>query len=209
VPASRNTIPATGQASNASRKLGAELTILTAPAESLTDGVVQLRLPSPDAGDVTTVNGYIDNDQLDGGWLPDVPLVPAQQLVADWLDGWAGRQSRNGPAFVVTVADEPGFVGVIGMTEHDDGAFDIEYGTAPVFRGRGLASRATRLAAQWMSRQPSVRTVEVLIGDGQRACERVAVKAGFVLDEATNPPDPGSGAAVQLRYIMQRRAAPE
>jgi hypothetical protein len=92
------------------------MSILTAPAGALTDGVVALRLPSPDAGDITTIDGYIEDDQLDGGWLPEVPLVTAQQLVADWLDGWAGRQSRNGPAFAVTVAEGPGFVGVVGMT---------------------------------------------------------------------------------------------
>jgi RimJ/RimL family protein N-acetyltransferase len=180
------------------------MTILTAPAGTLTDGAVALRLPSPNAGDVTTIDKYIEEDQLDGGWLPDVPLVTGQQLVADWLDGWAGRQSRNGPAFVVTVADDPGFVGIVGMAEHDDGAFDIAYGTAPGWRGRGLASRAARLAAQWMARQPSVHTVEVLIDQGQRACERVAVNAGFVLDEEINRPDPGSGETVELRYILER-----
>ena len=79
------------------------MTILTAPVGRLADHVVTLRLPSPDAGDVATVDNYIQEEQLDGGWLPDVPLVTGQQLVADWLDGWAGHPSRNGPAFVVTV----------------------------------------------------------------------------------------------------------
>jgi|SRR5215469_12486541 len=182
------------------------MTILTAPSGTLTDSVVQLRLPSPDAGDITTINRYVEDQQLDGGWLPDVPLVTADQLVADWLAGWAGHQSRNGPAFVVTVANEPGFIGVVGVSEHDDGAFDIGFGTAPAFRGRGLASRATRLAADWLCQQPSVHTVEAMIGQGQRACERVAVKAGFALDEAIPQTDPDSGDTVQLRYIMKQPA---
>jgi RimJ/RimL family protein N-acetyltransferase len=188
---------------------GGGMTVLTAPAGTLTDGVVALRLPSPDAGDITTIDTYVEDDQLDGGWLPEVPLVTGQQLVTDWLDAWAGRQSRNGLAFVVTVADEPGFVGVVGMAEHDDGAFDIDYGTAPGWRGRGLASRATRLAARWTARQPSVHTVEVLIDPGQRACERVAVNAGFVLDEEMNRSDPGTGETAELRYILERPAAAE
>ena len=183
------------------------MTILTAPSDTLTDNVVALRLPSPGAGDVTTIDRYVQDEQLDGGWLPEVPLVTAEQLVADWQNGWAGRQSRNGPAFVVTVEGELGFVGVVGISEHDDGAFDIGYGTAPGFRRRGLASRATRLAAQWVSEQPSVHTVEVLIGQGQPVCERVAVKAGFVLDEAIPRSDPDSGDTVQLRYIMKQHAA--
>jgi RimJ/RimL family protein N-acetyltransferase len=185
------------------------MAILKAPAGTLTDGVVELRLPSPDAGDIATVNRYVEDGQLDGGWLPDVPLVTGERLVADWVDCWHGRGGRNGAAFtfVVTVAGEPRFIGVVGVAEHDDGAFAMSYGTAPGWRGRGLASRATRLAAQWVARQPSVRTVEVLLDQGQRAGERVAVNAGFVLAETMPRPDPGTGEAVQLRYIMARPAA--
>jgi RimJ/RimL family protein N-acetyltransferase len=187
------------------------MTILTAPESSLTDGVVELRLPSPDAGDITTINRYVENEQLDGGWLPDVPLVTGEQLVGDWLDGWAGHGSRNGPAFVVTLADEPGFVGVVGMAERDDddGAFDVSYGTAPGWRGRGLASRATRLAAQWVARQPSVHCVEARIGPDQRAGERVAVKAGFELAGSIPHTDPVAGNTVELRYIMNQPHAAE
>jgi len=185
------------------------MAILTAPAGTLTDGVVELRLPSPDAGDIATVNRYVEHEQLDGGWLPHVPLVTGEQLVEDWLDCWNGRRSRNGATFtfVVTVPGEPRFIGVVGVADHDDGAFQMSYGTAPGWRGRGLASRATRLAAQWLARQPSVRTVEVLIDQGQRASERVAVNAGFILADTMPRSGPGAGQRVQLRYIMDRPAA--
>lgn len=53
------------------------MTMLTAPAGTLTDGVVELRLPSLDAGDIETINQYVEDEQLDGGWLPDIPLVSA------------------------------------------------------------------------------------------------------------------------------------
>jgi RimJ/RimL family protein N-acetyltransferase len=180
------------------------MTILTAPAVALTDGAVELRLPSADAGDIETINGYIENEQLDGGWLPDIPLVSAQRLVADWLDGWAGRHSHNGPAFVVTVPDEPQFIGVVGVPEHHDGAIEMFYGTAPGWRGRGLASRATRLAAEWAARQPSVHTVEARIDQADRASERVAVNAGFTLADTMTHSDPGTGETVEMRYIMDR-----
>ncbi|HEX6449738.1 MAG TPA: GNAT family N-acetyltransferase [Trebonia sp.] len=185
------------------------MTILRAPAGALTDGVVELRLPSPDAGDIGTINQYVEDEQLDGGWLPDVPLVTGEQLVENWLDCWNGRPSRNGATFtfVVTVSGEPRFIGVVGVTEGDDGAFEMTYGTAPDWRRRGLASRATRLAAQWVATQPSVHTVEVLIDQGQPVSERVAVKAGFVLADTMPRPDPGGGESVQLRYIMDRPAA--
>jgi RimJ/RimL family protein N-acetyltransferase len=135
------------------------MTILRAPAVELTDGVVGLRLPSPDTGDIATINRYVQDDQLDGGWLPEVPLVTAEQLMNDWLDTWSGRPTRSDATFtfVVTIPEETGFIGVVGVAEHDDGAFDMSYGTAPGWRGRGLASRATRLASQWVARQPGVR----------------------------------------------------
>jgi len=183
------------------------MTILTAPSGTLTDGVVELRLPSPDAGDVATISQYVKDDQLDGGWLPDIPLVTAQQLVADWLDGWAGLHSHNGPAFVVTVPEESRFVGVVGVTERDDGAFEMFYGTAPGWRGRGLASHAARLAAEWVAKQPSVHCVEARIGEGEPASERVAANAGFTLAETIPKSDPTSGNTVELRYVMDQPSA--
>jgi RimJ/RimL family protein N-acetyltransferase len=186
------------------------VTILEAPADTLTDGVVELRLPSPDAGDIATVNRYAEDDQLDGGWLPDVPLVTGERLVNDWLDCWDGRPRRRDATFtfVVTVPEEPRFIGVVSVAEGDDGAFEMTYGIAPGWRGRGLASRATRLAAHWLAKQPSVRTVETLIEQGQRAGERVAVNAGFVLADTITRSVPSTGETVQLRYIMDRPAAP-
>jgi RimJ/RimL family protein N-acetyltransferase len=187
------------------------MTILKAPTDTLTDDVVKLRLPSASAGDIATIDRYIADEQLDGGWLPDVPLITGEQLVTDWLDTWNGQPSRDDPSFtfVVTVHEDPQFVGVVGVAEGYDGAFDLTYGTAPSWRGRGLASRATRLAANWVSKQPSVRTVETLIDQGQRACERVAVNAGFVLADTMTRTDLSSGNSVQLRYIMQQGPIPE
>ena len=79
-------------------------------------------------------------------------------------------------------------------------------GRAPRWRGRGLASHAIRLAAQWVARQPGVHTVETLIDQGQSASERVAVNAGFVLADRMTRSDPVTGETVQLRYIMDRPA---
>ena len=185
------------------------MTILRAPASMLTDGVVELRLPSADAGDVATIAEYVDDHQLDGGWLPKVPLVTAERLVEEWLDCWNGRPGGDATfTFVVTVPEQPRFVAVVGVAERDDGAFEMSYGTAPGWRGRGLASHATRLAAQWVARQPGVRTVEAIIEQGERASERVAVNAGFVLADTMTRSDPDAGVTVELRYIMDTPTTP-
>jgi RimJ/RimL family protein N-acetyltransferase len=180
------------------------MSILTPPGGALADDVVTLRLPSPDAGDVAAVDSYVQQEQLEGGWLPDVPLVTGRQLVADWLDGWSGNSSHNGPAFVVTVPDHPQFVGIVGMSERDEETIAISYGTAPGWRGRGLASHAVRLGAGWIARQTGVRRVEARVSQGDRACERVAVKAGFEF-AAPVPPIAGTGqVADDMLYVLNR-----
>ena len=50
------------------------MTILTAPVGRLADHVVTLRLPSPDAGDVATVDNYVQEEQLDGGLAGRCPV---------------------------------------------------------------------------------------------------------------------------------------
>jgi RimJ/RimL family protein N-acetyltransferase len=70
-----------------------------------------------------------------------------------------------------------------------------------------MASRATRLAAEWVARQPSVHTVEARIDQAARASERVAVNAGFVLADTMTHSDPGTGETVEMRYVMGRPTA--
>src|SRR6266567_5791915 len=105
-----------------------------------------------------TVISYTEQEQLDGGWLPEIPLVTAEQAVADWLDAWAGRPSRNGPTFVITVPGEPRFIGIVRLGDSDsgEGIVGMIYGSAPRWRGRGMASRAVRLAALWALSLPGV-----------------------------------------------------
>ena len=114
------------------------MTHFTAPVQPLTDGVVTLRLPSVEAGDVNAVISYTEQGQLDGGWLPEIPLVTAGQAIADWLDAWAGRPSRNGPTFVITIPGQPRFIGIVGLGDSDSGqgVVGMIYGIAPRWRGR-------------------------------------------------------------------------
>jgi RimJ/RimL family protein N-acetyltransferase len=180
------------------------MTHLAALAQSLTDGILTLRLPSPAAGDIDTVRGYIDQDQLDGAWLPGIALIPAEQAIGDWLNGWAGRPSRDGPAFVVTVPDEPRFIGIIGLGDRDGGVIEMVYGIAPRWRGRGLASRATRLAARWVLSLPGVSTVELRIDQDHIASQHVAGNAGFTRAGTVTQFVPGTGQTFEdLRFTLE------
>jgi RimJ/RimL family protein N-acetyltransferase len=181
------------------------MTHLTAPAHPLTDGIVMLRLPSVAAGDADAVRSYIEQEQLDGGWLPEIPLVTAEQAVGDWVDAWAARPSRNGPTFMVTIPDEPRFIGIVGLRDRDDGIVEIIFGIAPRWRRHGLASRAVRLAAQWAASQREIRLVELRIDQDMIDCQLVAVNAGFVQAGTVIQFVPGTGETFEdLRYVLEQ-----
>jgi RimJ/RimL family protein N-acetyltransferase len=180
------------------------MTHFTAPAQPLTDGLVTLRLPSPAAGDIDAVRGYIEQEQLDGGWLPEVPLVTADQAIGDWLDAWAGRPARNGPTFVVTILGEPRFVGIVGLGDSGEGVVGMIFGIAPRWRRRGLASRSVRLAAQWALSLPGVTVVELRIDQDMLTCQHVAENAGFAVAGIVTQFVPGTGETFEdLRYILE------
>ena len=185
------------------------MTHFPVPPLPLTDGVVKLRLPSPEAGDVDTVLGYIEHEQLDGGWLPEIPLVSAERAIGDWGDAWAGLPSRNGPTFVVTVAGESQFVGIVAVGDRGGGIVEMIYGIAPRWRGRGLASRAVRLAAHWALSLPGVITVELRIDQDHTASQHVAVNAGFAVAGTVTQFVPGTGETFEdLRYTLEERPEP-
>lgn len=176
------------------------------PDRQLTDGVVTLRLPSTAAGDMDAIAGYVAREELDGSWLPGIPVVPADQAIADWLAAWDGRPSRDGPAFVVTVPGEPHFIGIVGLNARDPGCIEMTYGIAPAWRGRGLASRVARLAARWALTHPGVDTVELRIRQNHTASRHVATNAGFHVAGTVTQYVPGTGQTFEdLRYILQTK----
>ena len=177
------------------------------PTEPLTDGVVTLRLPSADTADVDTVLGYIKDEQLDGGWLPKIPLVPAQQTIQNWSEEWSGRPSQ-GAALMVTIAEESRFIGIVGFVDRGKGVVEMIYGIAPRWRGRGLASRAVRLAARWAATLPGVKVIELRIDQDMVECQHAAVNAGFVVAGTVSQFVPGTGETFEdLRYVLERRGA--
>jgi RimJ/RimL family protein N-acetyltransferase len=179
---------------------------LAPPAEPLSDGVVSLRLPSPEAGDVESVRIYSGEDGYgDECWLPLVPGAPPERSVADWLEGWAGRLSHNGRTLVVTVGDEKPLVGVVGFGERDEESLEMIVGVAPAWRGRGLGTRAVQLCAGWLLGLAGVSTVELRIDQHMPECRRLAEKAGFQLEGTVSQFVPGTGETFEdLRYVRRR-----
>ena len=170
---------------------------------SLRDGIVILRVPS--GGDGEAVQHYLDEEsRLDGCWLPLVPGATARRSVADWLDGWAGRSSHNGPTLMVTVPDECRFVGAVGFRDRDAEIVELTYGIAPDWRARS-ASRSAQLATAWALSLAAVSAVELRIGAEASASQHVAANAGFTLNGTVTQFVPRTGETFEdLRYLRRR-----
>ena len=179
---------------------------LRPPEGVLTDGVVSLRVPS--AGDADAFVSYAAGK--DGGlgeaWLPSLYAGASRErclwTVADWVAGWAGEESYDGPALLLTIAQSPWPVGMIGFVCRGAGTIGLVLGVAPSWRGQGLATRAVLLAVGWLIRERGAEVVELRVGRDCPACQRIAVKSGFSLAGTVSSAIEATGTVVDdSRYI--------
>ena len=104
---------------------------------------------------------------------------------------------------MVTIPEQPRFVGIVGLVDRGEGVVEMIYGIAPRWRGRGLASRAVLLAARWALSLAGVTVVELRIDQDNTASQHVAVNAGFIMAGTVTQFVPGRGkTAEDLRYIL-------
>jgi RimJ/RimL family protein N-acetyltransferase len=181
---------------------------LRPPEDVLTDGVVSLHVPS--AGDADAFVAYAAGQ--DGGlgeaWLPSLYARASRErclwTVADWLAGWAGEDSYDGPALLLTIAPSPWPVGMVGFVCRGAGAIGLVLGVAPSWRGQGLATRAVLLAVGWLIRERGAEVVELRVGRDCPACQRIAVKSGFSLAGTVSSAVEATGTVVEdSRYITE------
>jgi RimJ/RimL family protein N-acetyltransferase len=123
-------------------------------------------------------------------------------MVADWLAGWAGGGSYNGPALMPMIDQSPSPVGMVGFVCQAAGTIGLVYCVAPSWRGQGLATRAVLLAVGWLTRERGAEVVELRVGRDSPACQRVAVKSGFAQAGTVSSVVKATGKVVEdLRYI--------
>jgi RimJ/RimL family protein N-acetyltransferase len=166
--------------------------------------VVVLRLPS--VADVEAIVRHVEQDQIEGCWLPSCPESAPDRpswVVEDWIKGWSGEETYNGPALVSEIEGVEGFVGVAGFVDRGQGLIELSYGVAARCRGRGLATRIARLAGPWVLRDPNVIAVELRIAADHPESQRVACKAGFRLSGTVTCAVNGTGETFEdLRYVL-------
>ena len=142
-----------------------KLSIERLPPRELSDGVVRLRIPT--LADIDRVARYgADPMFLEGIWIPGPR--PGQDLhewasafVQELLAGWTAVGGIHGGSLIVDER-EP-FLGIVYLAPSSAGAVELSYGVAPHARGRSIATRATRLAAEWALREGGFEQVELRI----------------------------------------------
>ena len=127
-------------------------------------------------------------------------------MVGDWLAGWRNESSFNGPALIVASASDPALAGLVGLVDCGDRVAELSYGIAPDWRGRGYATSAVRLVAQWLLQDRHADLVELSIDPANTASQRTALAAGFTR-EAVQPGRP-PGTYDDLRFVMRPEREP-
>ena len=184
-----------------------KLSIERLPPRELSDGVVRLRIPT--LADIDRVARYgADPMFLEGIWIPGPR--PGQDLhewasafVQELLAGWTAVGGIHGGSLIVDER-EP-FLGIVYLAPSSAGAVELSYGVAPHARGRSIATRATRLAAEWALREGGFEQVELRIEKQHHESQRVAEKAGFRFVERFLTYIEGTGkTAEDLLYVRTR-----
>lgn len=175
---------------------------------TLTDGVVTLR-PWRDADIDSAVAGH---DEVIGHWLGLGEVPPSRaamrEAIARWRHGYADGRRAVGFA----VVHEEQLIGSCDVRETSPGVGELSWALYPDGRGRGFATRAVRVLADYaMTEQGQgglgLGRVEASIEPGNEASLRVATRAGL-RREGVRRVVPGTGdRAAATEYVVLARLA--
>ena len=142
----------------------------------LSDGVVRLRRFR--AGDVAAIARACD-DETSARFLPGLPSPYTEADAERYLEG-CDRLWSEGSRFPFAVVDAASgeLLGAIDVRPAGGGS-DVGYWVAPWARGRGVATRALRLAVEHAFRDLGAAELELETHVANVASQRVAEAAGF------------------------------
>jgi RimJ/RimL family protein N-acetyltransferase len=146
--------------------------ILDAPDPPLGDGVVTLR--PPDERDLDAIDiGIHDPDVVRWFGAPD---MGAAEVLALNRRRWAA----GSPTFAICEQDDR-CVGHVWMNLAPDDVTtgSVGYWLLPNARGRGLATRAVRLIADWSVRELGMMRLRLYTEPANEPSRRVAERSGF------------------------------
>jgi RimJ/RimL family protein N-acetyltransferase len=138
----------------------------------LRDRELLLRLPTPT--DVPAVADACQDSDL-SRFIPGIPSPYTERDARAWIES---RQRLDDTAtFLIVDADSDELYGAVEVRLGETGS--IGYWVAAAARGRGIATRATRLLATWAVQERGVERLELTTHPDNVASQRVAEKAGF------------------------------
>ncbi|WP_328664807.1 GNAT family N-acetyltransferase [Streptomyces sp. NBC_00328] len=131
--------------------------------------------------DVADLVALYDDPEIDR-WTPVVSPFDTQAALAYLAAAEQKTAERRGVQLAITTdgARPQGEILLFPGTA-DDRDVELAYGVGAAYRGRGLATRAVRLAVDFAHRRVGGRRVVLCIEDGNTASEAVAKATGFVL----------------------------
>jgi len=150
---------------------------LSCPDPALTDDAVLLRPWA--AADLRCVE-QASRDPA----IPEATTVPARYDATEGC-AWIERQwdrGERGEGLSLAIADTGSGEAVgaaVLMLRPQPGSAGIGYWLVEAARGRGLASRAVSLLAEWAIRNAAIARVEALVEPSNLASQRVVERAGF------------------------------
>jgi RimJ/RimL family protein N-acetyltransferase len=132
--------------------------------------------------DAAAMRAAIDGDEAIASWLEQIPQPYGEADARAYLEsvaaGWADGTSA---AFAIVDARTGELLGSLGIRieEPEQGNAEVGYWVARGARGRGVASRALRLASRWALREGGLERLQLRAEVRNEPSQRVAEKAGF------------------------------
>ena len=193
-------IPSAGIAADWWISVGAmRSTAILPPAVPLGDGIVSLR--SRRASDLDAICAA-SHDPETRRWLTDPPMDAEARAASMARVDEAFRTGRSAPLVIADCATgEP--VGLINVQFRDDHVATIAYSVFPAHRGKGVAARAVRLAADWAFSDLGLSALLLEIDPGNLASIRVAQKCGY--EPADRSLTPGQGEHSSGKLVFATR----
>jgi RimJ/RimL family protein N-acetyltransferase/nitrite reductase/ring-hydroxylating ferredoxin subunit len=151
---------------------------ISPPNPPLSDGVIVLR--SFRAGDAPDVAAACQDPEIQR-WMPLIPNpyteADARRFILLALQAW---QDGTGYEFAIADASTDRWIGSVRIhVGPNPRRHAIGYMVAPQARGRGVATRAVRLATKWGFERLGIERLALWTLPGNAASQAVAEKAGF------------------------------
>ena len=160
--------------------------MLRRPDPPLTDGVITLR--EHRQSDVDALVAICQDPAI-----PRWTRVPQPYTRAD-AEGWVAGVELEVAAGTamnwLAVDEDDDVVASVAVQDirEDEGTGEIGYWVAAHARGRGIATRAVRLATDWALGELGLKTLEIMTHEDNTASQGVARAAGYVETGETQVP---------------------